>query len=88
MKKDKQEKQPDNAELQNKLSEKQHPSDTDKGGLSDKERANVVTQGNVDRQSVGEAGNQGRTPQARTDRSRVEEQEKRMDKRQDKKQKS
>lgn len=57
--------QPDNAGLQNQLTEKQHPSDTDKGGLSGKtshgndggsQRANVSTNGAVDRQSVGEIG--------------------------------
>lgn len=62
---DDQNRQPDNAELQNKLTEKQNPADTDKGGLSGKtshgndggsQRANVSTNGLVDRQSVGEIG--------------------------------
>lgn len=75
MKKDKQ-KQPDNAELQNKLTEKQHPSDTDKAGLSKMQRANMKTQGAVDRESVGEIGRQQGTPQARADRDRIEEKEK------------
>lgn len=57
--------QPDNAELQNKLTEKQTSADTDKGGLSGKtshsndggsQRANVSTNGLVDRSSVGEIG--------------------------------
>lgn len=57
--------QPDNAELQHKLTEKQNPADTDKGGLSGKtshgndggsQRANVSTNGNVDRSSYGEIG--------------------------------
>ena len=51
-----QNKQPDNAGLQNKLTEKQAPNDTDKAGLSKEQRANVATQGSVDRQSVGELG--------------------------------
>lgn len=76
MKKDKQKQQPDNAELQNKLTEKQHPSDTDKAGLSRMQRANMKTQGAVDRESVGEIGRQEGTPQARTDRDRIEEKEK------------
>ena len=57
--------QPDNAGLQNKLTEKQSPADTDKGGLSGKtshgndggsQRANVSTNGAIDRASVGEIG--------------------------------
>ena len=57
--------QPDNAGLQNKLTEKQSPADFDKGSMSGKtshsddggsQRANVSTNGNVDRSSVGEIG--------------------------------
>lgn len=57
--------QPDNAPLQNKLSEKQHPSDIDKGSLSGKtshasdggdQRSNVSTNGLIDRPSAGEIG--------------------------------
>lgn len=57
--------QPDNAELQHKLTEKQTSADTDKGSLSGKtshsddggsQRANVSTNGAVDRSSVGELG--------------------------------
>lgn len=50
----------DNAELENKLTEKQSPADTDKGGLSGKtsseggQRANVSTAGAQERQSVNE----------------------------------
>lgn len=50
----------DNAELENKLTEKQAPNDTDKGGLSGKtnseggQRANVSTAGAQERQSVNE----------------------------------
>lgn len=60
-----QNRQPDNAGLQNKISEKQSPADTDKGSLSGKtgqgndggdQRSNVSTAGRVDRSSVGEAG--------------------------------
>jgi hypothetical protein len=53
---DEQNHQPDNAGLQNKLTEKQSPADFDKAGLSDEQRANVSTSGAVDRQSVGEIG--------------------------------
>ncbi|AHM61319.1 hypothetical protein D770_15325 [Flammeovirgaceae bacterium 311] len=62
---DEQNHQPDNAGLQNKLTEKQSPADTDKGGLSGKtshsddggsQRANVSTNGGVDRPSIGEIG--------------------------------
>lgn len=48
--------QRDNAPLKNKLTEKQAPNDTDKAGLSKMQRANMATQGAVDRQSVGEIG--------------------------------
>lgn len=60
-----QHRQPDNAGLQNKISEKQSPADTDKGSLSSKtsrgndggdQRSNVSTNGRVDRSSVGEIG--------------------------------
>ncbi|WP_225000172.1 hypothetical protein [Cesiribacter sp. SM1] len=56
---------PDNAGLQHKLTEKQSPADTDKGGLSSKtshsddggsQRANVSTNGFIDRPSVSEIG--------------------------------
>lgn len=53
---DKQNQQPDNAELKNKLTEKQSPADTDKGGLSAQERAGMSTAGGVERQNVGELG--------------------------------
>lgn len=57
--------EPDNAELQNKISNKQSPADVDKGSLSSKtshsndggdQRSNVSTNGNVDRSSVSELG--------------------------------
>ena len=57
--------QPDNAGLQNKISNKQSPADVDKGSSSSKtsnandggdQRSNVSTNGSVDRQSVGEIG--------------------------------
>ena len=60
-----QNRQPDNAELQNKISNKQGPTDVDKGSMSSKtssandggdQRSNVSTNGSVDRQSVGEIG--------------------------------
>lgn len=60
-----QNRQPDNAGLQNKISEKQSPADTDKGSMSGKtshgndggdQRSNVSTNGRVDRSSVGEIG--------------------------------
>lgn len=62
---DDQNREPDNAGLQNKISNKQNPADTDKGSLSGKtshaadggsQRANVSTNGDVDRKSVGELG--------------------------------
>jgi hypothetical protein len=60
-----QNREPDNAELQHKISNKQSPADVDKGSLSGKtsrggdggnQRANVSTNGRVDRKSVGEIG--------------------------------
>jgi hypothetical protein len=60
---DKQNQQPDNAPLQNKLTEKQAKADTDKAGLSKEQRANMATQGAVDRQSVGEIGKKTDTSQ-------------------------
>lgn len=60
-----QNREPDNAGLQNKISNKQNPADTDKGSLSGKtshgadggsQRATVSTNGDVDRESVGELG--------------------------------
>lgn len=60
-----QNREPDNAGLQHKLSNKQSPADTDKGSQSGKtshgsdggdQRANVSTNGRVDRQSVSEIG--------------------------------
>lgn len=57
--------QPDNAGLQNKLTEKQTSADFDKGSSSGKtshsddggsQRANVSTNGSIDRPSVGELG--------------------------------
>ena len=54
--------EPDNAGLQKKISNKQGPTDSDKGGLSGKtnseggQRANVSTNGAVSRQSVSEIG--------------------------------
>ena len=60
-----QNRQPDNAGLQNKLTEKQTSADVDKGSLSGKtshgsdggdQRSNVSTNGLIDRPSVGEIG--------------------------------
>lgn len=46
----------DNAGLKNKLTEKQAPNDTDKGGLSAQERANTTPAGAMERESVSEVG--------------------------------
>ncbi len=60
-----QKRQPDNASLQNKISDKQSPADVDKGSASGKtshasdggdQRSNVSTNGRLDRQSVSEIG--------------------------------
>ena len=54
--------EPDNAGLQKKISNKQGPTDSDKGGLSGKtsstggQRTNVSTNGAVSRESVSEIG--------------------------------
>lgn len=54
--KKKQKPEPDNAELQHKISDKQSPADTDKAGLSEDQRKSVTINGAVERESVGEFG--------------------------------
>lgn len=60
-----QNREPDNAELQHKYSNKQGPTDVDKGSLSSKtsnandggdQRSNIKTTGGVEQPSVGEIG--------------------------------
>lgn len=51
-----QNRQPDNAELQHKVSDKQAPNDTDKGGLSEDQRKSMSPAGAMERESVGEIG--------------------------------
>lgn len=53
---DEQNTQPDNAELQQKISDKQAPNDTDKGGLNADQRKNMSPAGAMERESVGEIG--------------------------------
>lgn len=64
-KKPNQNREDDNAELQHKISNKQGPTDVDKGSMSSKtshgndggdQRSNVSTNGQIDRPSVGEIG--------------------------------
>lgn len=56
VKKDKQNEQPDNAEMQHKISDKQSPADTDKAGLNEDQRKSMTINGAVERESVGEFG--------------------------------
>lgn len=55
-KENKQKPEPDNAELQHKISDKQSPADTDKAGLNADQRKSVTINGAVERESVGEFG--------------------------------